>query len=202
MGGYEFQGDDRRPAQTKAIRQEENPSRGARASRASQEIREPARTARLLDVHLSESDRRVLLAHTRAGTSPHRLVVRSHIILLADEGLSAAAIAARLQLTPATVRLWCTRVLRAGIETLRRDAPGRGRRPGMSRGIVLKVLLGMRHPPMANGWTARALAGRTETSASTVCRIWKRYDLGPSSSSSDVDRVLDKLISETRGSPE
>lgn len=125
---------------------------------------------------LSAQERAQLLRWTRARTSAHRLVVRSRIILMASEGRSAGAIAARLHVSRATVRLWCDRFSRYGVAELERERSGRGRRPGMSPRLVAAVLRTMQSPPQnAGGWTTRALAAAAGTSASTVCRIWKRY---------------------------
>lgn len=101
-----------------------------------------------------------LLRWVRARTSPHRLVVRSRIVLLAGDGLSTGAIAARLHVSPATVRLWCRRFHRQGVGALVHDAPGRGRRPGMSRTVTMEVLRAMLEARAAAGGacSARALA--------------------------------------------
>jgi len=50
------------------------------------------------------------------------------MLLLALDGLSANQIAVECDVCLATVNLWIGRVARDGINTLRRDAPGRGRR--------------------------------------------------------------------------
>jgi len=131
-------------------------------------------------------------------TSPHRLVVRSRIVLMAAEGVGRPAIARALHIAPATVRLWCERFEREGLPALIQDAPGRGRKRGMSRIAVLNVLRTMlEHEPPSRGWTARSLAARAGTSAATVWRVWKRSGLSASSPSSDVHAMLNKAISET-----
>ena len=76
---------------------------------------------------------RTLLEHwVRAPTTPQRLVVRSRIILCALDGTSAEEIAARVDVSPKTVRLWMTRFHEGGPEALLRDAPGRGRPPSIA----------------------------------------------------------------------
>jgi transposase len=147
---------------------------------------------------ISLTERAQLLRWVRARTSPHRLVVRSRIILLAAEGMSIRRIAARLHVSPNTVRLWCDRFHRRGLSALEREAPGRGRRPGMPHQVILAVIRAMQHPPEGGGvWTTRALAAHIGTSASTVWRVWKRTGLGPSSTREDVRLALAQVISET-----
>jgi transposase len=192
------QANERGHRQTKTIQAADKSSHAAPPALAFQKLPASKTSPPRPLVRLTEAQRRELLSYTRARTSPHRLVVRSRIVLLAADGLAPAAIAKRLHLTTATVRLWCVRFLQAGTATLHRDAPGRGRRPGMTRDLVLAVLRGMRHQPRGAVWTARTLASHSSTSASTVCRIWKRYGIGPSSPATQIDGLLDQLISETR----
>lgn len=60
-------------------------------------------TPLLLDTH----ERQELLALSRARTKPVRLVERSHIILLAADGLHERRIAQSVRVSPRTVRRWC-----------------------------------------------------------------------------------------------
>jgi hypothetical protein len=84
------------------------------------------------------------------------------------------------------------------VAALPNDAPGRGRRPGMSPAAVDAVLRTMEErPPGSPAWTARTLAVCARVSASTVWRIWKRTRLGPSSTAADAARVRAQLFSET-----
>jgi transposase len=148
---------------------------------------------------MTAAERAQLIRWSRARTSPHRLVVRSRIVLMAAEGLKTRVIAGKLHVAPATVRLWCERFDRHGLAALVRDAPGRGRKRGMSRQAVISVLRTMlEHQAPMDGWTARSLATRAGTSAATVWRVWKRYDLDASSPHSNVRVMLSKTISETR----
>src|SRR5687767_11816435 len=94
---------------------------------------------------LTAAERAQLIEWVRRPTSPHRLVVRSRIVLLASEGATATAIARRLHVSPTTVRLWWERFRNRGLAALERDAPGRGRRPGMTPEKVVATLRGMRH---------------------------------------------------------
>lgn len=76
----------------------------------------------------ADSAPRALLQHwVRAPTTPQRVVVRSRIVLSALDGLSAEDIAAQVDVSPNTVRLWTARFEQGGAEALLHDAPGRGR---------------------------------------------------------------------------
>lgn len=143
-------------------------------------------------------ERAQLLQWVRRRTSPQRLVVRSRIVLLASEGLPVSAIARRLHVTPATARLWCNRFARKGVLALAHDAPGRGRKPGMSQAPTLAVLRAMLQVRSSDATcTTRSLARQSGASASTVCRVWKQYGLVSTSSVTTVARAIEKAISET-----
>jgi transposase len=71
------------------------------------------------------SDRALLERWVRAGTTSQRVARRSRIVLLALDGVED--VAARVGVSPRTVKLWVTRFELGGAEALLRDAPGRGR---------------------------------------------------------------------------
>lgn len=76
---------------------------------------------------------RALLEHwVRAPTTPQRVALRSRIVLSALDGLSVDQIAAHVNTSPTTVRLWTARFEQGGPEALLHDAPGRGRPPLLS----------------------------------------------------------------------
>jgi len=82
---------------------------------------------------LTSVDRQRLQRAVRSPTTAQRFARRSHIVLLAADGLSVAEIAGRLGTSSPTVRLWARRFAQAGIEGIRNDAPGRGRPPSLDR---------------------------------------------------------------------
>lgn len=135
----------------------------------------------------------------RAATTPQRVVVRSRIVLLAHEGLTVRAIASRLGVSPATARLWCRRFQSHGVATLERDAPGRGRRPGMTHNKVEAVFRALRLVA-ANGlpWSTRRVAAQCGVSAVTVWRVARRYQVTPASTVDEIDASSLKALSETR----
>jgi transposase len=124
-------------------------------------------------LHLTETDRGVLTAWTRAGKTPQRVVRRAGIVLLAAEGSSTRDIAARLGVSTRTVALWQRRFKGGGPAALLRDAPGRGRKASVTAAANgrLRTLLAM--PPPAGRWTVRALAAAAGISAASVHRVLK-----------------------------
>jgi transposase len=151
---------------------------------------------------VSTAERAQLQRWIRSRTSAHRLVVRSRIVMLAANGLSVAAIARRLQVSPTTVQLWCTRFHRDGLTALEREAPGRGRPRGMSHKAVVAVLEAMAgREPTDLPWTVRRLAALANVSAATVSRVWKRYQLDSEASADSAKAALRQVILETVGRP-
>jgi hypothetical protein len=148
---------------------------------------------------LNASELAQLAEWVRSQTSPHRLVVRSRIVLLASRGTSMRAIAERLHVSPATVRLWCDRFHERGVAALTHDAPGRGRRPGMTPEKVVAALRGMRHFAEASlPCTVRSVAAWARVSPATVWRVWQRYHVHAASSIAEIDIALEHALSETR----
>ena len=145
---------------------------------------------------IPDAERDQLQQWARRRTSPYRLVVRSRIVLLASEGLPVAAIAAKLQVAAATVRLWRKRFAIGGLAALVSEAPGRGRRSGIPRVIVVAVLEAT-CKLASRRLTVRGVAVQAGTSASTVWRVWRRYALEPDSSRDSVEAILSQVISET-----
>jgi transposase len=97
--------------------------------------------------------------------------------LLAGDGYSISAIAKRLHVSAATVRRWCTRFQQRGVGALEYEATGRGRPRGMSALTTASVLKAMADGRADRPWTARRLAIAAHTSASSVVRVWGRYNL-------------------------
>jgi len=147
-------------------------------------------------IRLSSGDRALLEQLTRSRVQPHRHVVRSHIVLLANQGSSAARIAVQLGIARSTVRRWCRRCAAYGVQALFNEAPGRGRPSGINPRVVLAVLRVMRLNT-AMPMTIRRVAERAGTSASRVWRIFRRYGLHASSRSDAVDAAIERVISET-----
>lgn len=125
-----------------------------------------------LPLRLPTPDRQQLVAWTRAGTTPQRVAMRARIVLLAADGLSTRAIAARLKVSPHTAVLWRQRYDQEGPPALWKDAPGRGRKPSIRPEAAARVrALLAAVPPDGRRWSIRRLAEATGLSRAAVHRI-------------------------------
>ena len=79
-------------------------------------------------VALSEETRLRLEKLARGRSTPVRIVQRSRIVLLAEDGLQNKQIAERMEVAPRMVALWRNRFLTLGVDGLLKDAS----RPGVS----------------------------------------------------------------------
>ena len=133
-----------------------------------------AAKGRARGVKMSDTDRQLLGSWIRAGTTPQRVVTRARIVVLASDGLSARAIAQRLQIAPRTATLWRRRYEQHGAQGLWRDAPGRGRKPSIGADAAARVRALLRtQPPQGDRWSIRELAHATGLSRASVHRIVK-----------------------------
>ena len=94
------------------------------------------------------------------------------MVLMLDDGAVVREVATALHVAPGTVRLWKRRFEISGVDGLKKDASGRGRKPTLSpamrqalRGLGTGLPTGIRA-------CARALG----VSASTVSRWRRRQD--------------------------
>ena len=121
------------------------------------------------------SDRALLERWVRAGTTSQRVARRSRIVLLALDGVDD--IAARVGVSPRTVRLWVGRFQTGGAQALLRDAPGRGRRATLDSTALLdrlrqaNLLLDDGHP-----LSLRRAAAFLEVSPTAVWRALRKSD--------------------------
>lgn len=140
-----------------------------------------ARTGRPVAVlTVSDEDRVVLERWSKRPKSPMSVAQRSRIVLLAADGLSSTAIAARVGVHEATVGKWRRRYLASGVDGLI-DEP----RPGAPRkisdadveAVVVRTL--EETPADATHWSTRDLAKKVGMSQSSVGRIWHAFGLKP-----------------------
>jgi len=132
-------------------------------------------------LEVSEEQLRTLRAWVAASTTPQRVVLRSRIVLLAQEGLANHAIARRLEISRPTVILWRKRFAQGGVKALAQDAPGRGRKPTITSEQVAAVVNATLHttPKDATHWSTRTMAQAQGISAASVGRIWDAHGLQP-----------------------
>lgn len=113
-------------------------------------------------VRLSDTDRALLQARVRAGTTPQRMVLRALIVLMAADGTTNATIAEELGVCLDTARKWRARFCNNGVDGLA-DAPRSGRPPVYSAGEVARVKAWACELPATHGlplsrWSAPELA--------------------------------------------
>ncbi|MCC6161756.1 MAG: helix-turn-helix domain-containing protein [Acidobacteria bacterium] len=120
----------------------------------------------------TEADRARLQAWARSTTAPHRLVLRSQIVLHLLDGRSQVSVARLLGVSRDTVCRWERRFAVEGVDALRHDRPGRGRRPGRNATHVARVVEALRTSPTGS-WSVRRLAAHVGISAASVQRIWR-----------------------------
>jgi transposase len=137
-------------------------------------------------VELSEADRVVLQARSRAYTASYAEVVRARIVLLAADGEDNMAIAERLDVHVSVVSRWRQRFCRAGLDGLV-DRARPGRRRSFAAPVVAEVKAMACEPPQQHEvplsrWSSAELAAQavaeglvTAVSASTV-RRWLAAD--------------------------
>jgi transposase len=124
------------------------------------------------------ADREVLLRWARGSSIPHRAMIRSGLVLMADAGWTNTSIAAQLGISRRTVAFWKARYRLGGARAILVDAPGRGRKPGRDTQIVSKILIATKEtPPPASRWTLRTLARAVGVSHATVQRVWREHGI-------------------------
>jgi len=128
---------------------------------------------------LRDGDREELARLTRASSARAGLAQRARIVLLAAEGGSNTAIAAKVGVSRPTVIDWRNRYAAQGISGLEDDA-----RSGRPRTIDHReiVAVTLKPPPKKYGvthWSSRLLGQHLKISNGTVAKAWRDYGVAP-----------------------
>jgi transposase len=117
----------------------------------------------------------------RDRNAPQKIVSRSHIVLLAGEGIGAVEVATRVGKSVLAVRRWRRRYAAKGVDGLLKDATRPpGRKPFTARKIKQVVNLTLHEkPPDATHWSERTMAARAGIAPSSVHKIWAAHGLKP-----------------------
>ena len=136
---------------------------------------------RAIEVILASEERSELEAILRAGTSPQRLVRRAQAVLLAADGFTNKEIASQLAMSATAAARWRLRFVENGLPGLRRDRPGRGRKPKVDADMIEMVVhkTTKETPPNRTHWSRATMAAATGLSESTIGRIWKAHGFKP-----------------------
>lgn len=112
--------------------------------------------------------------------TPQALATRCKVILLDEQGMTYAAIGAKLDMREQTVLKWRSRFLEQRLAGLY-DRP----RPGRERTItdetiaeVVRMTLEEK-PPDATHWSLRSMEAASGVSRSSVNKIWRAFNLQP-----------------------
>ncbi len=132
-------------------------------------------------IKVSDEDRTQLLSWSRGRSTPHRLVLRSKIVLIASEGKQNKQIAEELHAHKDIVTKWRNRFAKIGIQGIIRDAPRPGRKRSISQKTVDRIINTTLHtkPEGATHWSTRTLAEKLGVSHSAVHRVWKAHKIQP-----------------------
>ncbi len=135
--------------------------------------------AKALSINSDQEKRLVFLV--KSGKTPQKLVFRAQIILMASEGVSNNQIAKTLKTSRPTVILWRNRFADKGVTGLYKDATRPGRKPKVSAEREKEIIETTLHkkPAGCTHWSTRSLAKSTGISATTIHRMWLKYNLQP-----------------------
>lgn len=136
-------------------------------------------------IELTADERTKLQQYVRSRKTPVRLIERSKIVLLADEGATNQVIANKLNITENKVGRWRNRYAQGGLRAIEKDRPRGGNHGGKKtlsqtrlRNKVIKTTT-QETPDSATHWTTRTLAKKLNTTHTFVHRVWKSVGLKP-----------------------
>ena len=135
---------------------------------------------RSFTITLDEEHRAQLESFARSRSLSHALARRARIVLLAADGLSNSAIAAKLDISNPTITNWCRRFCEQGLQGLY-DLPSRGRPRTYSDEQVAQLMQRAleERPVDATHWSVRSFARETPLSKSTVHRYFTLFGIQP-----------------------
>jgi len=130
---------------------------------------------------ISAGQREILESLSKSLVAPHREVTRAKALLLAADGIANTAIAARLEVSPASVAAWRKRFAEEGLAKIGQVRAGRGRKPKIPAEKIDEIvkLTQSTKPPGETHWSCRSMAKATGVSPATVQRVWSARGLKP-----------------------
>jgi transposase len=130
-------------------------------------------------VVLSQADRHQLESLVRAQFTPHQVVLRCCILLMAAAGKRNKEIVDKLNVNRHTVELWRKRFRTRGLDCVCKTESGRGRKACYDEGKVAAIVTATLEtkPTGSAQWSCRTMARAQKVSPSTVNRVWQEYNL-------------------------
>ena len=131
------------------------------------------------EVVLTAEETATLRCWLAAGKTERRMAMRAAVILALAEGLSNAAVAARLGVRPATVSKWRGRFARDGLSGLA-DAPRSGKPTHYEAEHERRILAALDEPPPAGygRWDGALLARHLgDISKHQIWRVLRRHEI-------------------------
>lgn len=132
-------------------------------------------------ITLKTSLRNKLARFSKASNISPKLKVRSHIVLLADEGKTNKQIAAELGIDEPQVGRWRKRFAQQGLAGIVKDKSRPGRikpLPKSKESEIIRKTLETK-PKAVTHWSRSLMAAEAGVSESTVGRVWARNGLKP-----------------------
>ena len=130
---------------------------------------------------MTDGEREVLEALSRAQTATHGAVGRARALLAAADGRANTAIAAEVGVSPTTVTAWRARFDRDRLANLGMVERGRGRKPSIPKAKIDAIVDATLHstPPGETHWSCRTMAKAQGVSPATVQRVWSARGIQP-----------------------
>ena len=138
------------------------------------------RGPKLAELKLSSEQHEQLESVAASTSMPHGLVMRARMILACAEGLSNAAVAAKVGASPQAVGKWRRRFLERGVEGLHDELrPGRPRTYDDEKvaAVINRAL--QEKPDEATHWSVRLMSTAEGVSKSTVQRWFSLFGVKP-----------------------
>ena len=130
---------------------------------------------------IDPAQRGLLERLARGRNTPHKVVLRTRIVLDHASGMSKVAISERLQTSRPTVDMWLPRFRVGTVDALLRDAPRPGGKPPLTpekEAQIVEWTL-QRTPKGQTHWSSRSLAKALGVGSTTVLNVWHKHGLKP-----------------------
>jgi len=142
-----------------------------------------------IKITLTTQEKKQLQQNIKSRKTPVRLLERSKIILLADEGTPNYKIAKKLKIDVNKVGRWRNRFAQYGLQGIEKDLPRGANHGGKNtaeqtrlRSKIIKVTTQSK-PKDGTHWSTRSLAKKLKINHSFVNRVWREAGLKPHLSS-------------------